>query len=154
MPPDPALPATGRVLELGPHPGLARRWAGGALLLVVLTLVLAIDSQGGVIEWVAAGVAIAVATYFVVPVVSPATTTLVLDARGVHGRMYHVSVDVDWEPVQVARVVRVVGEPFLELHVREPSTQGDPWRTRAHGVLLPIGADLDALQAFLDARTG
>ncbi|MBW3619195.1 MAG: hypothetical protein KY461_03040 [Actinobacteria bacterium] len=154
MSPDVPDAGTDGVLVLGPDPVRARWWAGWSLLLVALTLVLAIASGGGVIEWIAVAVAMAVALYFVIPVASPATTTLVFDARGVRGRMYHVPVAVDWDPVQVARVVRVVGEPVLELHVREPSPQGDPWRTRAFGVLLPIGADLDALQTFLDGRSG
>lgn len=138
---------------IGPDAGRARAWAAAAVVLVVLTLFLALASDGGVIEWIGAAVAIAAATYFVIPVVAPAMTTLELDAQGVHGRSYHVAVNVPWEVVQVARVVHVAGEPVLELHVREPSPAGDPWRTRAIGVLLPIGADLDRLQEALDTRT-
>lgn len=140
-------------LVLAPDQARARWWASLALLLVAMTLLLALASDGGVLEWIAVAVAVSVATYFVVPVVAPRMTTLTLDRSGVHGRIYHVEVDVPWHVVQVARVVRVAGEPVLELHVREPSSEGDPWRTRAVGVLLPIGADLDALQEALEGRT-
>lgn len=143
----------GTALVLAPDQARARWWAALALSLVAMTLLLALASEGGVLEWIAVAVAVSVATYFVIPVASPRMTTLVLDDAGVHGRMYHVEVEVPWHVVQVARVVRVAGEPVIELHVREPSSEGDPWRTRAVGVLLPIGADLDALQETLDGRT-
>lgn len=149
MPADP--PA--RALTLGPDPARARWWAGLSLLLVTLTLVVAIASEDGVLEWIGVAVAVAVAVYFVIPVVAPEVTTLVLDADGVHGRMYHVPVDVPWDVVRVARIVRVAGEPVLELHVREPRPGDDGQRTRAVGILLPLGADLVALQELLATRT-
>ena len=140
-------------LELGPDPVRTRWWAAASLLLVTLTLVVAVASGDGTIEWIGVAVAVAVAVYFWVPAVAPALTTLVLDADGVHGRMYHVPVDVPWELVRVARIVRVAGEPVLELHVRETQPDADGPRTRAVGILLPIGADLVALQELLATRT-
>lgn len=140
------------VLVVAPAPGSAISWAAAAALLVVLALIVAVPSDGGALEWIGVGVAIAVAAYFVVPVVAPAMATLVLDAYGVRGRLYHVMVDVPWEGVEVARVVRVAGEPVLELHVRRPSPQGDGWRTHATGYLLPIGTDVAAVEAFLASR--
>lgn len=150
---DPSPGRAGPGLVLRPDPVRARWWATLSLLLVVMTLVVAVTSGDGVIEWIGVAVAVAVAVYFLVPVVSPDTTTLVLDADGVHGRMYHVPVDVPWELVQVARVVRVVGEPVLELHLREPGPHGRAGRTRAVGILLPIGTDLVALRELLATRT-
>jgi hypothetical protein len=150
---DPSRPPVGE-LVLAPDPARAVAWAVLALVLVAITLALAVTSDGGTVEWIGAGIAIAVAVFFVVPIVAPHLTTLVLDGEGVTGRSYHTAVEVSWDVVHVARVVRVAGEPLLELHVRERSPIGDPWRTRAVGILLPIGADIAAVEEFLAHRPG
>lgn len=148
---EPAPPPT---LRLAPDRGRAGVWLGLALLLVAMCVWLVGDSSGAVIAWIALALAIGVALYFLVPVLAPELTTLVLDEDRVRGRSYHADVEVAWDQVQVARVVRVAGEPVLELHVREPSPTGDPWRTRPVGILLPPGCDLDALHDFLAVRLG
>lgn len=150
MPEPPAGPDD--VLVVGPDPGRARAWAGLALVLVAVTVALAVTAEDAVLEWIGAGVAVALAAAFVVPVVAPHLTQVELDRWGVRGRSYHATLEVPWDVVQVARVVRVVGETVLEVHVRVPSATGDPWRTRAVGLLLPIGADVAALEAFLARR--
>lgn len=158
-PEDPASPAGsphGPVtsVRLVPDPPRAAAWAAAAVLLVTMAIWIIADTGGAVLAWIGLAVAIAVALYFAIPLVAPRATTVVLDPDRVHGRSYHATVDVPWDVVQVARVTRVAGESILELHVREPSTTGDPWRTRAVGILLPVGADTAALHDFLERRLG
>lgn len=151
---DPAASDVPRELRLQPDPVRARAWAALALALLALTLWITQLTGGAAWAWVGVGLAVAVAVYFLIPAVKPELTTVVLDDRGIHGRAYHAELDARWETVQVARVVEVAGEPILELHVREPSRTGDPWRTRAIGLLLPLGCDLAALHRFLESRLG
>lgn len=152
--PVPASPDAPAVLRLVPDRARAVVWTGGGLLLVAMCAWIVADAGGAVPAWVGLAVAVAVTGYFAVPVLAPGLATLVLDADGVRGRSYHLPVEVPWSQVQIARVVEVAGEPVLQLHLREPSPHGDPWRTRAVGVLLPLGCDLGALHAFLAARLG
>ncbi len=149
-PPDSRLAA----LRLEPDRRRAVAWTVAALILVAMCVWFVGDSRGAVVAWVALAASVAVALAFLVPVIAPELTTVVLDQEGVRGRSYHARVDLRWEEVLVADVVTVAGEPILQLHVRVPSATGDPWRTQAVGILLPLGCDLAALHAFLAARLG
>jgi hypothetical protein len=142
------------VLTLEPDRRQAAGWFGLALVLLAMTGWLAHRTGGAAWAWVGVAVAVALAGYFLVPLTVPRLTTVVLDGTGLRGRAYHVELDVVWEAVRWAQVVAVAGEPILELHVREPSPVGDPWRTRAVGLLLPLGCDVAALHGFLAARLG
>ena len=60
-----------------------------------------------------------------------------------------------WQSVHLARVTRVVGEDLLELWATaDPADTSPRPPMRTVSILLPIGADLDALHALLAARLG
>lgn len=115
------------------------------------------DSHGTILAWtllVATGV---VTVALAVPLLAPELDTVVLDDHGLEGRLYGRAVAVDWAAVELIRIVTVVGEPVLEVHERDrdapPSASGRVVTT-SRGLLLPIGADLVALDQFLARRLG
>ncbi len=147
---DPAL----EPLTLRPSRRVALRWTLAVLVLLTAGAWFVVDSHGHPFAWLAVAVFVAVGSFFVGQLVAPGAFALHLDETGLEARLLWQHVDVAWDVVHVARVRRVIGDPILELHVREPSPTGDPWRTRAIGVLLPVGYDAPALHAFLAARLG
>lgn len=109
-----------------------------------------VDSRGHPAAWVALAVAGSGTAYFVVQLLAPALFTLHLDSDGLRGRVLVTRVDVDWGDVQLARVRTIVGDPVLELY---GTHHGEVTRGFVR-VLLPVGADIDALHGFLAHRLG
>lgn len=142
------------VLELCPSRGSAVAWGSGALLAAAVFGWTVFDTDGNPFAVVALVFAVVVAAYFVLQAVVPERFTVSFDQRGLTSRFLSRRIEVAWEQVHVARVGSLAGEPYLELHIRERSPTGDPWRTRATGVVLPVGCDVEALHRFLSARLG
>ena len=141
-------------LTLRPSRRVAAWWTLGVAVLLAAGVWLIVDSHGHPFAWLAFAVFVAQGSFFVAQLVAPSAFAIELDDTGLEARLLWQHVDVAWDVVHVARVRRVFGDPILELHVREPSPTGDPWHTRAIGVMLPVGYDAFALHTFLAARLG
>lgn len=135
-------------LALRPDRGAAAGWTAGGGALVALGAWLVADSGGLALAWVALAVFVSLGLFFGLQLVAPQWYTITLDEFGCHGRTLWHAADVPWEAVRVARVWHLAGDPMLELHL------GDGDDGRAVGLLLPVGADVDALHRFLEIRLG
>lgn len=129
-----------------PDAGAALRWSMAGVGLVLVAVWLARDS--GALGWVALGVAIAIAGYFVLQLVAPGWFEVVCDDRGLRGRNLLHRIDAPWEAIHLARVSHVAGDPLLTV-----TTRGRYESTTA-SLLLPVGVDLDALHDVLSRRLG
>lgn len=140
-------------VRLGPDRGVAGRWTGVGLLAAVLALWVALDARDSVLAWAFVALCLVVTSYVGIQLVRPDRFVLQLDPGGVEVRLPWQRARVPWSRVHVARVVNVAGEPVLELHVwdLDDPAQSTP---RATGILLPVGADLDALHAGLEHHLG
>ena len=155
------MPNTPRPDQTDPPPlrlradrAAATWWSVLGVLLVGLGGFYVVDTDGHPIALLALVLFGAVGGYFVVQLVRPQLLSIDLDGEGVHARTLWWRTEVPWGAVHLARVDVAMGEPYLELHVRERAPTGDPWQTRAIALLLPVGADVDALHAYLAARLG
>lgn len=137
-----------RPLVLRPDRLSAAGWAAASVLLVALGVWLVVDSGGAPLAWVAVAVFGAVATYFLLQAAVPGWFTVVCDADGIRGRNLMHPTDVAWSDVVHADVGRFIGDPMLALQVHRDG------ETRTTDLLLPLGADLVALHAFLRDRLG
>lgn len=135
-------------LVLRPARGAASAWGGAGALLIAAGLWLVVDSRGAPLSWVAVAVFTAVGTYFVLQALVPSWFTIVCDPSTIRGRALWHRVGIGWDRVRLAQVDRFVGDPVLRLHV------DDHGLGRTLDVLLPIGADVAALHAFLHAKLG
>lgn len=145
---------TDHEVRLRPDRLVAGGWSLLAIVLLGAGAWFVVDSRGHVVAWLAVGLFVAVGAYFLLQLLAPGWFEVVLDDDVLRSRVLWFETTVPWDQVHLARVESAAGEPFLELHVREPAPTGDPWRTRALGVLLPLGVDLDALHRFLARRLG
>lgn len=133
-------------LVIRPDAGAALRWSMVGVALVLVATWLARDA--GPLGWIALGVAIALAGYFVLQLVAPGLFQIVCDHHGLHGRTLLQRVDAPWESIHLARVSRIAGDPLLTVTVR------DRYESTTAGLLLPVGADLEALHGVLGRRLG
>lgn len=133
-------------LVLRPDFGAALRWsmAGVGLLLLAAWFV----HDLGAVGWIAVGVAVAVAGYFVLQLVAPSQFEIVCDRAGLRGRNLMHRIEAPWESIHVARVSDVAGDGVLTVTVR------GPYESATGSLLLPVGADVDALHRALAARLG
>ena len=138
---------------LGPDRGVAARWTAVGAVASGLALWVALDAGASVMAWAFLALCLVVTSYVLVQLVVPARFELQLDAAGLQARLPWQHVRVAWDRVHVARVVRVAGEPVLELHVWDADAPAQT-QPRATGVLLPLGADLDLLHAELERHLG
>lgn len=135
-------------LVLRPARAATLAWAAAGVLLVAIGVWFVLDSGGAPLAWVAVAVFGAIAAYFLLQAVAPSLFTVVADDDGVRGRNLMHPIDVRWSEIVHADVDRFLGDPMLQLQVR------DGPGTRPVDLLLPVGADLPALHAFLRARLG
>lgn len=136
-------------LVLRPDRVAATAWAGAGALLVAMTYWLVIDSAGHPLAWVVLAVALAVAGWFTLQAVVPDYFTVICDRWSCRGRVLWYRLEVPWEAIHLARIRTAAGEPLLQLVIRHGGEQRHPV-----ALLLPVGADLDALHAALGARLG
>lgn len=141
------------VVTLTPDRGVVVRWTLVGSAATVLAGWAAVDAGDSVLAWAFVALCLLVTSYVVAQLVRPSRFRLRLDASGLDVHLPWQRTRVPWSRVHVARVVTVAGEPVLELHLWDPEhvAQDTP---RATGVLLPLGADLDALHGALARHLG
>lgn len=142
-----------RVVTLAPDRGVAGRWCLVGAGATGLAAWVAVDARDSVLAWAFAVLCAVVTAYVVVQLVQPHRFRLTLDSAGLEVHVPWQHRRIPWSRVHVARVVTVAGEPVLELHLRDAERPGDG-PADATGVLLPIGADLDALHGALEHHLG
>lgn len=108
-----------------------------------------VDSHGHPVAWVLAVLFSVPTVYFLLQLLWPGSVEVRLDRDGLRSRSPLGRRSVAWEDVHVAKVRRILGDPFLVVDVRR--SDGDLDRTR---IPLPVGADLDRLHVFLRERLG
>lgn len=108
-----------------------------------------VDSQGHPVAWGLALLFSVPTLYFLLQLLWPASVEVRLDDEGLRSRSPLGRRAVAWEDVHVAKVRRILGDPFLVVDVRRPD--GDLERMR---IPLPVGADLDRLHTSLRERLG
>lgn len=147
------MDSTSTRIVLGPDRGVAARWTAVGLGASLLALWIALDATASVLAWAFLALCLVVTSYVALQLALPGRFLLHLDAVGVEVHLPWQRARVAWSRVHVARVVSVAGEPVLELHVWDVD---DPAQVqpRATGILLPVGADLDALHAALAHHLG
>lgn len=145
-------PSTTEVI-LEPDRATAWRWTLVGAVAVALAAWVAIDAGTSLVAWVFLALCIVLSSYVVVQLVAPRRFRLRLDASAVEVALPWQHHRIPWDRVHLARVVTVMGEPVLELHLWDPDApaQSTP---RATGVVLPLGADLAHLHAMLDHHLG
>lgn len=156
MPHDDRLPPL-PPLVLRPARLLAAVWTALGTAGIAGAVWIVRDSSGAPLAWLLLAALCLLTVVVLVPLVAPGLVTLTLDEDGLSGRVYGRRVVARWEDVAVARVTEVAGEPILELHEVDPDGRPRPngeQPTVARGILLPLGADLDALDRFLARRLG
>ncbi|MDX1657820.1 MAG: hypothetical protein R3343_03275 [Nitriliruptorales bacterium] len=145
---------TDQEVVLRPARGVAGRWAVAALAASAVFVWTLVDSGGHPLAIVAVTFSVVVGGYFALQVAWPAGFEVTLGPTELRARFLTATARFPWEQIHIARVGSLAGEPHLELHIREPSATGDPWRTRRTGVLLPTGCDLELLHRTLADRLG
>lgn len=128
-------------------------WLLAAMVVVAASVFFVLDSRGHPLSWAFLGVSVAAAGYFAGQLL-PGAVVVTFDQDVLRARTYWRRVEVPWEEIRLAHVRRVAGDPVLAVEVREPSPSGDSVRHRVIAVLLPVGADLDAVHDFLERRLG
>lgn len=144
---------TGR-LVLRRATGDALLWSLLGVLLVCGAILLVANADGHPLAWLLLALSTGAAGWFAVQLLAPDAVRVELDHDGVRARTFGWPIRVAWDQVHLARVRRIVGEPVLELEVRHDPGRapGGPGRQRL--ILLPVGADLAPLHAFLEGRLG
>lgn len=147
------LDVTEGEVTLHPDRGVSARWSAVGAAGTLLAIWVAVDARDSVLAWAFAALCLVLSAYVVVQLVRPDRFEVRLDPSGIEVHLPWQHTRFPWERIHLARIVTVTGEPVLELHVWDAD---DPAQTspRATGVLLPLGADLNALHAQLDRRLG
>lgn len=138
-------------VTLRPSRATAGGWTAVGAVATGLAVWVALDAADSLVAWVFAALCLVVTLYVALQLVAPRWFTVALDAEGVEVRLPWQREHVPWDRVHQARVVRVAGEPMLELHV---DAADDHARGRGLGVVLPVGSDQDALHRVLEQRLG
>lgn len=137
---------------LRPSRVAAVAWTAVGLAGTALAVWVAVDARASLVAWVFAALCLVVTSYVALQALAPGWFTVVLGPAALEVRLPWQRQRIPWDRVQVARVVRVAGDPLLELHVRDPD--GAQAQPRAMGVVLPLGADLATLHHVLEQRLG
>lgn len=138
---------------LRPSPVVAGRWTGVGTAATALAVWVALDARTSLVAWVFAALCLVVTSYVAVQVVAPRWFTVVLGPAAIEARLLWQRHRVPWDRIHLARVVRVAGEPVLELHVWDPDDVART-RPRAVGLVLPVGVDQSVLHRVLEQRLG
>lgn len=129
-------------------------WSLLGLLLTCGGLLLVANSGGHPLAWLLLVLSLPAGAWFAAQLLLPAAVSLELDAERIRARTFGLRTCVEWDRVHLARVRRIVGEPVLELEVRDTPGYAPAGPRRQRLVLLPVGADLAPLYAFLEGRLG
>lgn len=136
---------------LRPSRATAGGWTAVGVSATALAVWVALDAADSLVAWAFAALCLVVTLYVALQLVAPRWFTVHLDAEGVQVRLPWQRERVPWGRIRQARVVRVAGEPMLELHVSEHTDRGQP---QGLGVVLPVGSDQAALHRVLEQRLG
>lgn len=139
-------------VRLRPSASATVPWALVGGISTALALWVALDAGTSLLAWLFAGLCVVATSYVLVQVLVPGWFTVVLDRSAIDAHLPWSHQRITWDRVHIARVVRVLGEPVLELHVWDPDRVTQI--PRAVGILLPFGADLPALHRVLEERLG
>ena len=138
---------------LRPARSTAGAWTAVGLAATSLAIWAAVDARTSLVAWTFAALCLVVTSYVALQLVAPAWFTVTLGPAAIEVRLPWQRRRVPWDRVHVARVVRVAGEPVLELHVRGPDAAAQD-QPRGTGVVLPLGTDQAALHRVLEQRLG
>lgn len=138
---------------LRPSRAAAGGWSLVGVTATALAVWVAVDARTSLVAWVFAALCLVVTSYVAVQLLLPGRFTIALGASAVEVQLPWQRRRVPWDRIHQARVIRVAGEPVLELHVWDADAEGHE-RTRGIGVLLPVGADQAALHRVLADRLG
>ena len=138
---------------LRPARGAAGAWTGVGVAATSLAIWVAVDARTSLVAWTFAALCVVVTSDVALQLAAPAWFTVPLGPAALEVRLPWQRRRVPWDRIHAARVVRVAGEPVLELHVgdRDAAAQDQP---RGLGVVLPVGADRAALHRVLEQRLG
>lgn len=134
---------------LRPSRATAGRWTAVGAAATGLAVWVALDAADSLVAWAFAALCLVVTLYVALQLVAPRWFTVHLGAEGVEVRLPWQRERVPWGRIRQARVVRVAGEPMLELHVEAQG--GQP---QGLGVVLPVGSDQAVLHRVLEQRLG
>lgn len=133
-------------VELRPQRGRAVAWTVLAVLVMVAATWFLADVGSRLFAVGFLLVAAVPLVYFGTQLVAPDQFTVRLEPDELEIQQFWRHRTIAWEHVQQVRVIRVGGEPALELFA--PAAGG------RITVLLPLGADLQNMHRFLRARLG
>ena len=133
-------------VELRPDRGRAVAWSLVAVLVMLAAAWFLADAGSRLFAIGFLLVAAVPFVFFVTQLVAPQQFTVRLEPDELEIQQFWRHRTIAWEHVQEARVVRSGGEPALQVFA--PQDGG------TITVVLPLGADLDALHRFLKARLG
>lgn len=136
-------------VELRPARAITGWWTALAAVVVGAAVWIVYDSGGSLLAWGFLVLTLVVAAFFALQLVVPDRFTVELTPDRLQTHHPWGARTIAWDDVRWARVIRVTGEPILELHL-----EGHPDEDATTGVLLPLGCDEDALHDFLAARLG
>ncbi len=138
---------------LRPSPTVTGPWTVVGVVAIVLALWVALDVRSNLIAWLFVALCLVVTSYVAIQLAAPNRFAVVLDDHGIEVALPWQHDRIPWDRVHLARVVRVVGEPVLEVHAWT-SGEGVQRSPEPVGILLPLGADLPTLHRVLEARLG
>lgn len=146
-------------LELRPDRLRAGGWTLVGMALMTMGAWLVVDSRGALPAVAALAIFVVTAVFFALQLAVPQVFRVRLDPDWLQARVLWRRVRVPWDAVRLARVVTRLGDPWLVVDVqvargRGPGRGPGPVETERIGIMLPLGADLDALRAWLSARLG
>lgn len=138
---------------LRPSPTVTGPWTVVGVVAIVLALWVALDVRSNLMAWLFVALCLVITSYVAIQLAAPTRFAVVLDDDGIEVSLPWQHDRIPWDRVHLARVVRVVGEPVLEVHAWDP---GERAQRSPHpvGILLPMGADLPVLHRVLEARLG
>lgn len=140
-------------VTLEPDRATAWRWTLTGLATVGLAAWIALDAGTSLLAWGFVALCLVLSSYVVAQLVAPGRFRLRLDPAAIEVTLPWQRRRIPWDRVYLARVVTVMGEPVLELHLWDPQEPAQSAPT-ATGVLLPLGADLEVLHASLERHLG
>ena len=140
-------------VTLRPARAAAGAWTGVGVAATTLAIWAAVDARTSLVTWTFAALCLVVTSYVALQLAAPAWFTVTLGGAAIEVRLPWQRRRVPWDRVHVARVVRVAGEPVLELHVWDPDAAAQD-QPRGLGVVLPVGADQAVLHRVLEQRLG
>lgn len=138
---------------LMPARAAAGKWTAVGTTATALAVWVAVDARTSLVAWAFAALCLVGTSYVLLQLVAPSRFAITLGPAAIEVRLPWQHRRVPWDRIHVARVVRIAGDPVLELHVWDPDAVAQT-QPRGMGVVLPIGADQPVLHRVLEQRLG